>query len=135
MFQVARAGVGQLDAEQILRRHRRELSLGEGANVVRPAVGIFELMGSEADGKGPPPSLLFERVVQRLRRRAVGRARRLVEQQDVRLDHEGARHGDPLHFAVRQPVPLALEEPGDPEPRGDVLYQPVQLCASDPPCP
>src|SRR5256885_10356081 len=62
----------------------------------------------------------------RLRRRPVGRAGGLVEQQHVRLDRERARHRHPLHLAVRQLVPPATEQRGDPEPRGGIPYSAVQ---------
>src|SRR2546426_6789743 len=58
----------------------------------------------------PPRSTLFPYTTLFRSRRA----RRLVEQQHVRLDGERARHGDALHLAVRQLVAAAVEQRSDP---------------------
>src|SRR2546425_4065625 len=59
---------GKLDTKQILRRDWREAAVRERANIVGPAVRVFELVRGDADGEGTRGSPGRERAVQRTRR-------------------------------------------------------------------
>ena len=52
---------------------------------------------------------------------AVERAERLVHQQDVGLDHHGARQRDALLLAARELADLAVREPVEPDDRQRLL--------------
>src|SRR5690242_2657149 len=122
----------EVDAEQILRGDGRELSVREGTYIVRPAIRVFELVRRETNGERATRALRCQRAIQRLRRRTIGRARGLVQQQHIGLDRERPCDGDPLHLAVGQLMPATREELGDAEPFGDVVYQLGHRCASVP---
>src|SRR5205823_5101940 len=64
------------------------------------------------------PEALLERAElppQRLAQLRVEVRERLVEEQDLRLDDERARHGDALLLSARQLIRLPVAEAGEPD--------------------
>ena len=110
----------QLDAKQILRRDGGQAAVGERADVVGPAVGVFELVRDDAHRKRTSGALGRERAVERARGGGVRRARGLIEQQHVRSQGERARDGDPLNLPFGQFVAAAAEQRPETQPIHDV---------------
>ena len=90
---------GQLHPEQILRTDGHDPPVRQRPQVVRPPVGILELVRGEADGQPTAAALFLERLVELQSGRAVGGARRLVQQQHVRLEYHRPCHRHPLDLA------------------------------------
>ena len=93
----ASAWVGQVDGDV-----ERDAAVGEDDDPVGERDRLVDVVGDEHDGRAVPLVQLLQQPVHADAGQGVEGAERLVEQQQLRLAHEGPGQGDALGLAARQ---------------------------------
>ena len=111
---------------------RHELD-ADDADPVTEGLGLTPVVGHQHRGGAPAPEDAAEILDDPLPGGLIERGERLVEQQELWVQHEGAGQGGTLGLAARERAGLAVRQARDaelieplPHPRGDAL-------ASEPP--
>src|ERR1041384_3787335 len=114
------------------RREMHEPSTAHEGNVGGELRAFFHVVRDQhrrASSRG----VLRQQSTERLRGAAVESGERLVEQQHLRIVHEGPRDRRALHEAARQRAPRTMGESGGAEPRRQVVgYGAVEERRQDP---